>query len=346
MKQLTQLLKNGKMEILEVPTPSVEHGKILVKTCHSVISAGTEGKTVSDARLGYIAKAKSRKKELMAVIEMAKTQGLWNTYKIVMNKLEAPATLGYSAAGEVIATGKDITDIKIGDFVACTGLEACHAEVISVPYNLCVKVNKPENIKASSFVALGSIALQGVRRAECKVGENILVIGLGTLGLLTVQFLNASGCKAFGMDIDEWAVKKAIENGAFAAYPRNKAGIEGLFMEQTQGSGFDSVIITAGTSSLDPINFAGRLCRKKGKVVIVGAVPTGFNREDYYKKELDLLMSTSYGPAGMIRIMKKKEWIIPSVMYDGQKSAICRLSSNLLNQVKSIFRKSSLTHSI
>jgi len=296
MKQLTQLLKNGKMEILEVPTPSVEHGKILVKTYFSVISAGTEGKTVSDARLGYLAKAKSRKKELMAVIEMAKTQGIWNTYKIVMNKLEAPATLGYSAAGEVIATGNDITDIKIGDFVACAGLEACHAEVISVPYNLCVKINKPENIKAASFVALGAIALQGVRRAECKVGENVLVIGLGTLGLLTIQFLNASGCKAFGMDIDEWAVNKAIENGAFAAYPRNKAGIEGLFMEQTQGIGFDSVIITAGTSSLDPINFAGRLCRKKGKIVIVGAVPTGFNREDYYKKELDLLMSTSYGP--------------------------------------------------
>jgi polar amino acid transport system substrate-binding protein len=296
MKQLTQQLKNGRMEIIEVPAPSVERGKVLVKNYFSVISAGTEGKTVSDARLGYIAKAKSRKKELMAVIEMAKTQGLWNTYKIVMNKLEAPSTLGYSAAGEVIAVGDDITDIKVGDFVACAGLEACHAEVISVPYNLCVKVNKSENIKAASFVALGAIALQGVRRAECKVGENVLVIGLGTLGLLTIQFLNASGCNAFGMDIDEWAASKALENGAFAAYPRSKAGIEGLFMEQTQGIGFDSIIITAGTSSLDPINFAGRLCRRKGKVVIVGAVPTGFNREDYYKKELDLLMSTSYGP--------------------------------------------------
>lgn len=296
MKQLTQLLKNGKMEILEVPTPSVEHGKILVKTYYSVISTGTEGKTVSDARLGYIAKAKSRKKELMAVIEMTKTQGLWNTYKIVMNKMETPSPLGYSAAGEVIGIGKDISDIKIGDFVACAGLEACHAEIISVPYNLCVKINKPENIKAVSFVALGSIALQGIRRADCKMGENILVIGLGTIGLLTVQLLNVSGCKVFGMDIDEWAVKKAIENGAFAAYLRNKEGIEELFLEQTQGFGFDSIIITAGTSSLDPINFAGRVCRKKGKVVIVGSIPTGFNREDYYKKELDILMSTSYGP--------------------------------------------------
>ena len=296
MKQLTQLLKNGKMEILEVPAPVVEDGRILVKTHFSVISAGTEGKTVSDARANYLAKARSRKKELLAVIEMAKNQGLLETYKIVMNKLETPATLGYSASGQVIAVGKDIFDIKPSDWVACAGLEACHAEIISVPYNLCVKVSNPENIKSAAFVALGAIAMQGIRRADVKLGENVLVIGLGTIGLITIQLLNISGCRSFGIDIDEWAVQKAIENGAHAAYCRNKAGLESLLLEQTQGIGFDSVIITAGTSSLDPINIAGRLCRKKGKVVVVGAIPTGYDREHYYRKEIDLLMSTSYGP--------------------------------------------------
>lgn len=296
MKQLTQLLKNGKMEILEVPAPVVEDGRILVKTHFSVISAGTEGKTVSDARANYLAKARSRKKELLAVIEMAKNQGLLETYKIVMNKLETPATLGYSASGQVIAVGKDIFDIKPSDWVACAGLEACHAEIISVPYNLCVKVSNPENIKSAAFVALGAIAMQGIRRADVKLGENVLVIGLGTIGLITIQLLNVSGCRSFGIDIDEWAVQKAIENGAHAAYCRNKAGLESLLLEQTQGIGFDSVIITAGTSSLDPINIAGRLCRKKGKVVVVGAIPTGYDREHYYRKEIDLLMSTSYGP--------------------------------------------------
>ncbi len=284
------------MEIIEVPAPLVEKGKILVKNYFSVISAGTEGKTVSDARLGYIAKAKARKKELQTIIEMAKTQGLWNTYKIVMNKLEAPSTLGYSSAGQVLQVGENIYDIKPGDFVACAGLEACHAEIVAVPYNLCVKVNNSAYLKQSAFVALGAIALQGIRRSQASLGENVLVIGLGTIGLLTIQILNAAGCRTFGIDIDDWAVQKAKESGAFLALPRNTKGIEPLFIEQTNGNGFDAVIITAGTSSLDPINFAGRVCRKKGKVVIVGAVPTGFDREPYYKKELDLLISTSYGP--------------------------------------------------
>lgn len=306
MKQLTQQLKNGRMEIIEVPAPSVERGKVLVKNYFSVISAGTEGKTVSDARLGYIAKAKARKKELLAVVEMAKTQGLWNTYKVVMNKLEAPATLGYSSAGLVIQVGDDIHDIKPGDYVACAGLEACHAEMVSVPYNLCVKVKDPAYLKQSSFVALGSIALQGIRRSQATIGENILVIGLGAIGLLTIQMLNAAGCRTFGVDIDNWAVQKAIECGAFLALPRNTKGIETLLIEQTNGNGFDAVIITAGTSSLDPINFAGRVCRKKGKVVIVGAVPTGFDREPYYKKELDLLMSTSYGPGRYDKLYEEK----------------------------------------
>lgn len=306
MKQLTQILKNGKMDVLEVPTPTVEEGKVLVQNYFSVISAGTEGKTVSDARAGYLAKAQSRKKELMAIIDMAKTQGLWNTYKVVMNKLEAPVTLGYSSAGRVIAVGKDVLGINVGDYVACAGLEASHSEVVLIPKNLCVKVNKPELLNECAFVALGAIAMQGIRRANVQMGENVLVIGLGTIGLLTIQMLNVCGCKSFGIDIDDWAVKKAKENGAYLALNRHHAGIEDLFKEQTNGHGFDAVIITAGSSSLDPVNFAGRVSRKKGKIVIVGAVPTGFEREPYYRKELDLLISTSYGPGRYDKMYEEK----------------------------------------
>ncbi|MCX7861887.1 MAG: bi-domain-containing oxidoreductase [Bacteroidales bacterium] len=296
MKQLTQLLKNGKMEIIDVPTPVAEEGKILVKNYFSVISAGTESKTVSDARLGYLAKARSRKKEFMAVIDLAKTQGLWNTYKIVMNKLEAPSTLGYSSAGKVVAIGKNVVGFEVGDYVACAGLEASHSEYVAIPSMLAVKVKRNDLLHEHAFVALGAIALHGVRRADVQIGEHVLVIGLGTIGLITIQLLQSIGCKAYGIDIDDWAVEKAMQNGAYLALNRNHPGIENLFIEQTQGHGFDAVIITAGTHSLDPINFAGKICRKKGKVVIVGAVPTGYDREQYYRKEIDVLMSTSYGP--------------------------------------------------
>jgi polar amino acid transport system substrate-binding protein len=306
MKQLTQLLKDGKMEIIEVPAPSLQKGTILVKTLFSAISPGTEGKTVSDARLNYIAKARARKKEFLAVLEMAKTQGLWKTYNVVKNKLETPTTLGYSLSGIVIDVDKDINNFKVGDYVACAGLNANHSEIVCVPKNLCVKVANKENLKYAAFVALGSIALQGIRIANCSLGENVLIIGLGTIGLLTIQLLNINGCNVYGIDIDEWAVKKGMENGAKAAFVRSQPGLQKTLIELTNGIGFDSVIITAGANTNDPVNLAGSLCRKKGNVVIVGAVPTNFERENYYKKELRLLMSTSYGPGRYDSLYEEK----------------------------------------
>lgn len=296
MKQLTQQLKSGKMEILEVPFPVLGNGQVLVRNHYSVISAGTEGKTVSDARKGYIAKAKSRQKEVKMVIDMIKSEGLKKTYDLVMNKLEAPSPLGYSCAGEVIAIGKDITDISVGDFVACGGSGAYHADIVAVNRNLCVKVPKNVDIKHAAFTTIAAIAIQGIRQADLRFGENCTVIGLGLIGLLTVQILKAAGIKAIGVDIDQIQVEKAKEVGADLALLRNQEGIVHTINDFTKGYGTDAVIITAGTSSLDPVEFAGEICRKKGKVVIVGAVPTGFSRANYYRKELDLRMSSSYGP--------------------------------------------------
>lgn len=284
------------MEIVEVPCPEINKSQILVRNHYSLISAGTESKTVSDARKGYIAKARSRQKEVNMVLELVKSQGIKAAYDLVMNKLEAPSSLGYSCAGKVIAVAEDIVDIRPGDYVACGGQGACHADIVAVYRNLCVKVPSSVDLRHAAFTAVASIALQGIRQADLQAGGNCVIIGLGLIGQLACQLLNASGIKPIGIDINDAQVKAARESGTVHAWLRRQEGLEQLVLGETNGYGADAVIITAGTSSLDPVELAGILCRQKGKVVIVGAVPTGFSRANYYRKELDLRMSSSYGP--------------------------------------------------
>ncbi|REJ84086.1 MAG: oxidoreductase [Bacteroidetes bacterium] len=296
MEQLTQNLKDGRMELLEVPFPVLQSGSVLVRNHYSLISAGTEGKTVKDARAGLIAKARSRKEEVKKVIEAAKTFGWKETYRMVMNKLDAPSALGYSCAGEIIAVADDVKDFSVGDLVACGGSGANHAEVVCVPVNLCVKVPKNVSLDHASFTTLGAIALQGIRQADLRLGENCAVIGLGLIGQLTVQMLKASGVKVACIDISDEMVRLSKESGGDLCLNRNREDAEQQLIHFSEGHGCDSVIITAGTNSTDPVDFAGAICRKKGKVIIVGAVPTGFKRSNFYRKELDLRMSSSYGP--------------------------------------------------
>jgi polar amino acid transport system substrate-binding protein len=296
MEQLTQNLKDGYMQLLEVPFPILNKGCILVRNHYSIISAGTEGKTVKDARLGYIGKAMARQEEVKKVIKTAKTIGLLETYKLMMNKLDSPSPLGYSCSGEVIAIADDITEFKIGDKVACAGAGAVHAEVVAVPKNLCVKLPNNVDCNDASFTTIGAIAMQGIRQADLRLGETCVVIGLGLIGQLTIQMLNASGVKTIGIDINQHMIKLSQELGANYAFERNTEGLENLIKELSNGHGVDAVIITAATSSNDPVDFAGEICRRKGKVIIVGSVPTGFKRTYYYKKELELKMSCSYGP--------------------------------------------------
>ncbi len=296
MEQLIQNLKNGEMQLLEVPFPALPQGCVLVRNYFSVISAGTEGKSVKDARLGYVAKARARKDEVGKVMKSVKSFGLIPTYKMVMNKLEAPSPLGYCCAGEVIAVASDVKDFRIGDRVACGGNNAVHAEVVSVPVNLCVKIPNEIDIREAAFATLGAIAMQGIRQADLRLGENAVVIGLGLIGQLTIQMLNAAGIRTIGIDIDERMVQLASANGCELSINRRSETLENDVLDFTAGHGTDAVIITAGTDSTDPVDLAGALCRKKGKVVIVGAVPTGFKRANYFRKELELKMSASYGP--------------------------------------------------
>jgi len=295
LEQLTQNLKNGIMQLLEVPYPAILSGHILVRNHYSLISVGTESKTVKDARLNMLSKANARKEEVKKVIAAVKNFGLKDTYKMVMNKLDAPSSLGYSCAGEVIAVADGVSEFKIGDWVACGGNNACHAEVVAVPKNLCVKVDASVSLKEACFSTLGAIALQGVRQADLKLGEFCVVIGLGLIGQITLQLLQASGVKTIGIDIDPKQVELANQSGHIA-FSRDTESLEQIIFQHTNGLGADAVIITASTSSSDPVDLAGELCRQKGKVVIVGSVSTDFKRKNYFKKELDLTMSRSYGP--------------------------------------------------
>jgi polar amino acid transport system substrate-binding protein len=296
MEQLTQNLKDGNMQILEVPFPALNAGQILVRNHFSLISAGTEGKTVKDARLGYFGKARARKEEVKKVIQTAKTMGIMETYRLVMNKLDAPSALGYSCAGEVIDVAADVRDFKPGDLVACGGSGAVHAEVVAIPVNLCVKLDDGIDMRMAAFTTVGAIAMQGIRQADLRLAENCVVIGLGLIGQLTVLLLKAAGVKVIAIDIDKAQVQKAKSLGADFSADRNDAALNDIVSNATHGFGVDAVIITASSSSNDPIELAGELCRRKGKVIIVGAVPTGFSRKNYYVKELDLRMSCSYGP--------------------------------------------------
>ncbi|MCL6583655.1 MAG: bi-domain-containing oxidoreductase [bacterium] len=297
MRQLTQKLRSGKMTVLEVPTPALVSGQVMVKNHYSLISAGTEASTVKAARKSLIGKAKERPQQLRQVVEMLKTQGAVQAYRAVMKKLEAHSPLGYSCSGEVINLAQDVTQFAIGDLVACGGLTASHSEVVCVPANLCVKLAPDADLKQAAYNSLGAIAMQGVRQADLRLGETCAVIGLGLIGQLCALLLRASGIRVVGIDINQAMVDIARQHSVDLALNRYESGIEDRIMQFSRGLGCDGVIITAASDSLDPINFAGAISRKRGTIVVLGAVPCGFDREPhFYRKELQVKMSCSYGP--------------------------------------------------
>jgi predicted dehydrogenase len=298
MLQLTQKLNNGEMLVQEVPAPQLGSGMVLVKNHYSLISAGTESSTVKAARKSLIGKAKERPQQVKQVIDTLIQQGPVQTYRAVAKKLEAYSPLGYSCSGEVIEIGADVHNFSKGDMVACAGVGyAIHSEIVAVPINLVVKLDPGTNMKNASYNTLGAIALQGIRQADLRLGETCAVIGLGLLGQLTCLMLKASGVRVIGIDVNINAVEIAKEHCTDLAIARDANGIEDLINQFTNGIGVDAVIIAAATDSLDPINFSASITRKKGKVIILGAVPTGFDRDPFwYRKELELKMSCSYGP--------------------------------------------------
>jgi predicted dehydrogenase/threonine dehydrogenase-like Zn-dependent dehydrogenase len=296
MKQVIQSLKTGALSVDDVPAPQLASGSILVHTRASLVSAGTERMVVDFAEKNMLEKARSRPDLVQQTLDKVKREGLLTTFEAVQNRLDKPVPLGYSCAGVVVATGDRITEVAVGDAVACAGAGfAVHAEVISVPKNLAVKLPANIDFESAAFTTLGAIALQGIRLAEVELRETVAVIGLGLLGQLTVQMLKAAGCSVIGMDIQPHRAELATELGADAV-ATNADGLKAICHQLSAGRGVDAVLITADTKSNDPIELAGEVARDKGIVVAVGAVGLSIPRKIYYEKELDLRISRSYGP--------------------------------------------------
>ena len=298
MKQVIQNFKTGELFEDDVPMPSISKGMVLVENKFSLISAGTERGTVKVGKASLLGKAKQRPDLVAQVLQNIKKEGLKATVDKVKTKLDSLKALGYSTSGVVMASMDTNGVFKAGDRVACAGQDyASHSEVVGVPQNLVVKIPDNVSFEEASFTTLGAIALQGVRQANPTLGENICVIGLGLLGQITTQLLKANGCKVFGIDLSPDLIELAKESGAEEALLRSAPNLLKAIENFTKGYGFDKVIITAAAPSNDPIELSAIITRKKGQVIVVGAVKMDIPRDpDFYRKELELKMSCSYGP--------------------------------------------------
>jgi predicted dehydrogenase/threonine dehydrogenase-like Zn-dependent dehydrogenase len=298
MKQFIQDFKTGKLQVYEVPKPQLSKGMVLIENKFSLISAGTERTTVSTGQASLLGKAKKRPDLVQQVLSNVKKEGLKATIEKVRTRLSSLKSLGYSSAGAVLASMDAHNKFKPGDRVACGGLNyATHAEIVTVPHNLVAKIPDNVSYEDAAYTTLGAIALQGVRQADPKIGENICVIGLGLLGQITCQILKANGCNVFGIDISKNMVQLANQLNAAKALARDDSGLTSAIEAFTNGHGFDKVILTVATKSSEPIDFAGEILRHKGTVVVVGGVKMDIPRNpNYYPKELELKLSCSYGP--------------------------------------------------
>jgi predicted dehydrogenase/threonine dehydrogenase-like Zn-dependent dehydrogenase len=291
------LIRGAQVEAADVPAPVLEPGTVLVRVELSCISSGTEMSGIRASATPLWRRAVSQPAKVRQVAQTVASQGLAATRNIIETRLRASEPLGYSAAGTVIEVGEGIDDIRLGDRVGCGGAQSAHhAEVIRVPRNLTVPI--PENLgfAEASTVTLGAIALQGVRRAQPTLGESFVVIGLGILGQLTAQLLRANGCRVIGTDLDPDRIRQALELGMDVGVDSSSDADIDQVARLTAGIGADGVIITAATPSDSVVSAAFRMCRKKGRVVLVGDVGLDLNRADIYEKELDFFVSTSYGP--------------------------------------------------
>jgi predicted dehydrogenase/threonine dehydrogenase-like Zn-dependent dehydrogenase len=295
MKQV--LVRSGGIVVEEVPAPSPGPREILVRVAYSCVSAGTELAGLRSSALPLYRRALKQPEHVRRALEMIREQGVVRTWERISGKLAAGSPTGYSAAGTVVGVGREVEGFAAGDLVACAGAGiANHAELISVPVNLATHVPAQVPLIDASTVTLGAIALQGVRRCQPTLGESVVVLGLGLLGQLTAQLLRASGCRVLGVDVN--AARLDIARGlGFDTLLEPAAGDwVAQVVRLTAGAGADAVIVTASSASPQVIAEALRCCRRKARVVVVGDVKLEIERADLYAKELDLLISTSYGP--------------------------------------------------
>ncbi|PHZ84838.1 bi-domain-containing oxidoreductase [Paremcibacter congregatus] len=293
MKQVLQDLAKGTSIIADVPRPRCKKGHVLIQTAQSLISAGTERMLVDFGRSSYIEKARQQPEKVKMVLDKVKADGLLPTIDAVKSKLNQPLPMGYSNVGTVIEIGTGVSNFKIGDRVLSNGH---HAEVVCVPKNLCAKIPDTVSDEEAVFTVVGAIGLQGIRLANPTLGECFIVTGLGLIGLMVVQILRANGCRVLGLDFDPAKLELARQYGAETV---NLAEIQDPISTAdafSRGRGVDGVIITASTKSNEPMHQAATMCRKKGRVVLVGVVGLELQRSDFFEKEISFHVSCSYGP--------------------------------------------------
>ena len=293
MKQILQSLKTGATEVADVPCPAVGRGKLLIGTTRTLVSAGTERMMIEFGKAGWIDKARQQPDKVRMVLDKIRTDGLLPTVDAVFNKLDQPLPLGYCNAGRVLKVGAGVTAFAVGDRVVSNGK---HAEAVSVPVNLCARVPDSVSDEEAAFTVVCAIGLQGIRLAQPTLGEAVVVTGLGLIGLVTVQLLRAQGCRVLGLDFD--ADKLALARNMGAEVVNLAAGEDPVAAAQrfSRGRGVDAVLITASTKSNEPVHQAAQMCRKRGRIVLVGVTGLELSRADFFEKELSFQVSCSYGP--------------------------------------------------
>ena len=296
MRQVLQNLRDGSLTLAEIPIPQVRSNHLLIGSSRSLISAGTERMAVEFGQGGLVSKTRQQPERVKQVLDKMRTDGLLPTLEAVFAKLDEPMPLGYCSAGTVLEVGKDITQYQADDRVISNGP---HAEVVSVPGNLCARIPDSVSDEEAAFTVLGAVGLQGIRLAQPTLGETFVVLGLGLVGLLTVQLLQANGCRVVGFDVSAERVGLA-DAMCKAQGSRFRVSTEldpvKCAMELTSDSGVDAVLITASTASSEPVHQAAQMCRKRGRIVLVGVTGLELNRSDFYEKELSFQVSCSYGP--------------------------------------------------
>jgi predicted dehydrogenase/threonine dehydrogenase-like Zn-dependent dehydrogenase len=293
MKQILQSLKTGVTSVVNVPSPGAKSGHLLVRSSRTLVSAGTERMLVDFGKAGWIDKARQQPDKVRMVLDKIKTDGLMPTMEAVLNKLEQPLPLGYCNVGVALEVGRGVATFAAGDRVVSNGK---HAEIVSVPTNLCARVPDSVSDEEASFTVLGAIALQGIRLIQPTLGEAVVVTGLGLIGLVTVQLLRAHGCRVLGIDYDSEKLALAKQLGAEVV--DLSAGQDPVVVAESfsRGRGVDAVLITASTKSNEPVHQAALMCRKRGRIVLVGVVGLELSRGDFFEKELTFQVSCSYGP--------------------------------------------------
>jgi predicted dehydrogenase/threonine dehydrogenase-like Zn-dependent dehydrogenase len=292
MKQVLQDLSNGDTFLESVPVPQATSGHVLIQTTCSLVSAGTERMLVEFGKSNWLQKARQQPDKVRMVVDKVKTDGLLPTIDAVRSKLNQPLPMGYSNVGVVVELGPGVTGFEIGDRVVSNGY---HAEFVSVPKHLCARIPAAVSDEQAAFTVLGAIALQGIRLVQPTLGETVVVTGLGLIGLLTVQLLKANGCHVIGIDIDPAKLQLAQELGA-QTVQANQESVVSRVQQLTAGRGADAVLLTLSSDSDEPLHQAAQMCRKRGRIVLIGVTGLQLSRADFFEKELTFQVSCSYGP--------------------------------------------------